>query len=140
MTQLSIGQAAHYTGLTEDTLRYYERLGLVEVKRSESGHRRYEAEDLKWLEFLVRLRGTGMSLERIQTYVTLWRQGDQTIAERKALLEAHAAEVEAQVAQSQASLNVIYFKLEHYQDLLAGRTQGDECPKIRPKRTVPKRS
>ena len=60
MTQLSIGQAAQATGLTEDTLRYYERLGLLlDVRRADSGHRRYNEDELAWIGFVQRLRGTG---------------------------------------------------------------------------------
>lgn len=141
MTQFSIGQAAQATGLTDDTLRYYERLGLMpEVSRANSGHRRYSEDDIRWLEFLLRLRGTGMSLEHIQTYVALWRQGDHTVSERKALLEAHAAGIETQMTELQVSLDVIHFKLEHYRDLEAGLAGGDDCPLTRPKRKVPKRS
>lgn len=138
MTQFSIGQAARATGLTEDTLRYYERLGLLlEVQRADSGHRRYSEDELSWIGFVQRLRGTGMSLGRIKQYVALWQQGEHTVPERKALLEAHADEVEAQLAILQASLEVINLKLEHYRDLEAGR--GGDCPIVRPERTVPKR-
>lgn len=140
MTQFSIGQAAQATGLTEDTLRYYERLGLLlDVQRADSGHRRYSEDELAWIGFVQRLRGTGMSLGRIQQYVELWRQGEHTVSERKALLEAHAAEVAAQVAKLQASLEIINLKLEHYRDLEAGRGDGSDCPIVRPERTVPKR-
>lgn len=141
MTQLSISQAAQTTGLTEDTLRYYERIGLLlNVERASSGHRRYSEDELMWIGFVQRLRGTGMSLERIQTYVELWRQGEHTAPERKALLEAHAAEVKAQIIKLQTSLDAIYFKLEHYRSF--GTEQGDDntCSTARPERTVPKRS
>lgn len=140
MDYLSIGQAAQATGLTEDTLRYYEQLGLLlDVRRADSGHRRYSKDELSWIGFVQRLRGTGMSLGRIHQYVELWRQGEHTVPERKALLEAHAAAVEAQVATLQASLETIHRKLEHYRDLEAVSGDGD-CPITRPERTVPKRS
>ena len=141
MTQLSIRQAAQTTGLTEDTLRYYERRGLLlNVERASSGHRRYSEDELMWIGFVQRLRGTGMSLERIQTYVELWRQGDHTAPERKALLEAHAAEVEAQITKLQTSLDAIYFKLKHYRNLGPGQGDDNTCSMARPERTVPERS
>lgn len=141
MAYLSIGQVSQATGLTEDTLRYYEQLGLLlDVRRANSGHRRYSENELSWIGFVQRLRGTGMSLGRIQRYVDLWRGGEHTVPDRKALLEAHAAEVEAQVARLQASLETVYLKLEHYRDLEAGRGDGNDCPLERPERTVPTRS
>ena len=141
MTQLSIRQAAQTTGLTEDTLRYYERIGLLlNVERASSGHRRYSEDELMWIGFVQRLRGTGMSLERIQTYIELWRQGEHTAPERKALLETHAAEVEAQIVRLQTSLAAIHFKLEHYRNLETEQSGETTCSTTRPERTVPERS
>ncbi|WP_406674937.1 MerR family transcriptional regulator [Nonomuraea sp. N2-4H] len=69
---LTITQVAARTGLSADTLRYYERAGLIErVARTPHGHRSDAASDLGWLEFLIRLRETGMSISRMQQYARL---------------------------------------------------------------------
>ena len=60
-TGLTIQQVAHRMGLSIDTLRYYERIGLLEpVRRAQNGHRRYTQQDLAWIDLLIRLRNTGM--------------------------------------------------------------------------------
>ena len=64
---LSIGEAAKASGLSEDKLRYYERIGLTPfVERASSGHRRYSPDDMQWLAFVTNMRKTGMSIETLQ--------------------------------------------------------------------------
>ncbi len=120
---LTIEQVAAQTGLSAHTLRYYERIGLLDaVARATSGHRRYAAKDLAWLEFLTRLRMTGMSIRHMQEFAELRRRGDATIAERRALLEAHQQAVQARIAELQHNLEAItgkiqdYFRMEEYHD------------------------
>ena len=115
---LSIQQTAQQTGLSVDTLRYYERIGLLAPTRDASSHhRRYPQMDLVWIAFLSKLRSTRMPLLEIRDYINLYRQGDDTVAQRKALLENHAQQVAQQVAQQikqlQSSLQVIQQKIDH---------------------------
>src|SRR5689334_15886809 len=75
----SIQQVAEQTGLSVDTLRYYERIGLIEpVRRAENGHRRYGQHDIAWLQLLIRLRETGMPLAQMSRFAQLRRQGAAT--------------------------------------------------------------
>lgn len=106
-------------GLSAHTLRYYERIGLMPfVTRSDSsGHRRYTERDLEVLEFLKRLRATGMSIQQMQRYVTLALQGDSTVGERRELLVTHEARVREQLAELQTTLGLIEGKLERYEQL-----------------------
>jgi len=113
---LSIGEAAKASGLTEDTLRYYERIGLTPfVERASSGHRRYSPEDLTWLTFVTNMRKTGMSIETLQRYAELVRRmddGEDTNAEKRALLLAHARTVREKIKELEACLEVVDHKLE----------------------------
>jgi DNA-binding transcriptional MerR regulator len=116
---LTVQAAAARVGLSAHTLRYYERIGLMPfVARSDSsGHRRYTERDLQVLEFLKRLRATGMSIQQMQHYVTLAIQGDSTVDERRELLIAHEARVREQLAELQTTLGLIEDKLERYEQL-----------------------
>ena len=127
---LTVQQAAVQTGLSEHTLRYYERIHLIpRVKRDNSSkHRRYTQEDLRRIEFLKRMRATGMPICEMQRYVRLYLQGDTTLAERLEMLEAHQQRVRAQIAELQTHLAVIEFKIENYKRLGAERHwAGEEC-------------
>ena len=71
-------------GLSADTLRYYEKIGLLKnVQRNSSGHRVYTAKDVKWLEFVIRLKETAMTLEETSEYARLREQGSSTVLERQ---------------------------------------------------------
>ena len=121
MTALSIAEAAEKTGLTAHTLRYYERDGLMlaAVDRSTSGHRRYSERDLTWIELITRLRSTGMPISDVRRYAALVRAGDGTEAERLALLKAHRAHVEAQLAEVTGHLRAIDHKIGIYEGRLS---------------------
>ena len=91
-TEFSIQQVAELTGLSIDTLRYYERIGLLEkVGRAPSGHRRYRQRDIDWIGLLINLRETGMPLSEMLHFAQLRRQGDATAPERLLLLELFSA-------------------------------------------------
>ena len=112
---LGINDAARHTGLSVDTLRYYERIGLLEpVGRLRGGHRRSHLDDLSRVGFLSCLRATGMSIGRLQIFTALSREGPGTVPQRLALLEAHKAEVRARIAELEASPTAIDHKIEHY--------------------------
>jgi len=115
---LSINEVAKRTGLTAYTLRYYERIGLIApVARAGGGQRRYAASDMDWLGFLLRLRATGMPIQRMQEFARLRSQGNATASERREMLEHHLAEVLAQVQALQQSAQVLQAKIEHYQQV-----------------------
>ncbi len=117
MTELSIAQAAAETGLTTHTLRYYERDGLMlsSVDRSSSGHRRYSAHDLTWIEMITRLRATGMPIRDVRRYAELVRDGAGNEALRLDLLKAHRERVEQQLAEVTSHLREIDHKIGVYE-------------------------
>jgi len=117
VTSLTIAEAAERTGLSADTLRYYERDGLMlaSVLRSASGHRRYSDSDLTWIQMITRLRATGMPIRDVRRYAALVRDGLGNEAERLDLLKAHRARVEAQLFEVTGHLRAIDHKIGVYE-------------------------
>jgi DNA-binding transcriptional MerR regulator len=99
MTTYGPAEAAERSGFSIDTLRYYEREGILPpVARNSGGRRRYSDDDLAMLDFLRCLRDTGMPIERLRRYGELARS-DRTMPERLALIEEHTKVVESRIAE-----------------------------------------
>ena len=119
---LSIAEAAEASGLSAYTLRYYEQIGLIAPIGRRSGARRYSDADMRWLDFLVRLRATGMSMRDMQRYAQLLRIGNASaasMAERQALLEDHAERLETGIRAQRETLAYIRKKIRLYEELRA---------------------
>lgn len=115
MPHYSPREVARKTGFSIDTLRYYEKIGLlVSVARSSGGRRVFSEDDVAWLGILRCLKDTGMPIERMQRYATLARGGDRTIAERLGLLEEHDRAIEERIAQLRAEQAHIREKIQWY--------------------------
>lgn len=112
--QYKIGEFAKLVGLSTYTLRYYEDQGLIMPQRDATGVRFYTIEDVKWVGFILHLKGTGMRITELKRYVQLRAQGDATIEARKALLEKTKAQAEAELAELQANLQVLTHKIDWY--------------------------
>jgi DNA-binding transcriptional MerR regulator len=116
--ELTTAEVAELTGLSAHTLRYYERIGLIDpVARVMGGQRRYGRADMAWIAFLQRLRSTGMSIRDMQRFARLRRQGDRTVPDRRALLELHRDELIARIDGLQRDLHALTDKIEHYKNL-----------------------
>jgi DNA-binding transcriptional MerR regulator len=130
----SIAQAAERSGLSIDTLRYYERIGLVEPPARDSGGRRdYSEEDLAWLAFLTKLRTTGMPIRMMREYAQLRHRGVGTTARRKQILVDHRASVLERVSELQSCLEVLNYKITNYERLEREAVDvlgGDALPEI----------
>lgn len=113
-SKLTIAEMADRTGVTAHTLRYYERIGLLQVARDASGHREYDAADYARIVFLTRLRMTGMPIRDLQRYVALVAEGDTTVPERLALLQAHREAIRAHLAELQFALDTVEYKITAY--------------------------
>ena len=111
---LPIAAVAEETGVTAHTLRYYERVGLLDVPRDEAGRRMYTAREVGQVVFITRLRQTAMPIRDIQAYFRLVRAGEGTEDQRLALLERHRDQVRARIAELQAALKVVEFKITTY--------------------------
>jgi len=112
--ELTIAQVAAVTGVSAHTLRYYERIGLVEVGRDPAGHRRYDRDALARVVFVARLRMSDMPIQVIRRYVALVKQGPTTEPERLALMQAHRAAIIQRTRELQAALAVIDYKITTY--------------------------
>jgi DNA-binding transcriptional MerR regulator len=117
---LTVGQVATLTGLSTHTLRWYERVGLLEgVARDGSGHRRYTQTDLRRLVLLMRLRATGMPVSEMLRYAELLRAGEPNELQRVQLLEAHRDRVVRHIADLHRDLDVINSKIAGYRRALS---------------------
>jgi DNA-binding transcriptional MerR regulator len=118
-TTLTIADAAKVSGLSAHALRYYERAGLLDpIDRDASGHRRYREADLERIRFLMKLRSTGMPIREVRRYAELMRQGEDTDAERLALLEAHREAVLIRLEETARNLDLIDWKINFYRERL----------------------
>ena len=114
----SIQQVASMTGLSTHTLRYYEKIGLIKnVQRDQTGYRQYTDFDLAWIQFLIRLRVTGMPMLKMKQFSDLRQKGDSTITARKELLEEHYKDVLGKIEELELNSERIEEKIAHYKKL-----------------------
>ena len=117
---MTIAQVSQKYGLTADTLRYYERIGLIPpVPRNKSGIRDYDEESCAWIELMKCMRAAGVQIEALIEYVALFRQGEQTADARKAILVEQRDQLVERMEDMQASLDRLNQKIENYEQLLA---------------------
>ncbi|GAB3658630.1 MerR family transcriptional regulator [Glycomyces tarimensis] len=117
-SRYTIGECARRSGFSMDTLRYYERVGLIDdVVRTQTGQRRFTDAHLEWLGTLKCLRDTGMPIERMCRFAELVRAGDHTIAERVRLLEDHKRAVDERIADFEAKRDYILGKIDYYRSV-----------------------
>ncbi|MEU4659540.1 MerR family transcriptional regulator [Streptomyces sp. NPDC023723] len=111
----TISEVVAHTGLTAHTLRWYERIGLMpDIDRSHTGQRRYRNRDLDWLDFVGKLRLTGMPVADMVRYAELVREGDSTYGDRRDLLETTRQDVLTRIAELQDALAVLDLKIGFY--------------------------
>ena len=97
---MNISQVSKQYGLSSDTLRYYEKEGLIPpVRRTESGLRDYSEQDCRWVEFIKCMRSAGLSIETLREYVRLFKQGNRTLTKRKNLLLKERENLLAHIAE-----------------------------------------
>ena len=116
---MKIAEVSKQYGLSADTLRYYERIGLWPgVTRNASGIRDYSEQDCARVQFVKCMRGAGVSIEALIEYMQLFEQGEHTAAARKTLLEEQRELVEKRIADMQAGLDRLNGKIENYEEML----------------------
>jgi DNA-binding transcriptional MerR regulator len=122
----TVGEASARSGFSVDTLRYYERLGLLEpVDRTAGRQRRYREGDIDWLGFVSCLRGTGMPVREMRAIAELVRDGEHTVPQRIELLEAHGERVRANIHQLTEQLEAIEHKVGYYRGTLAAQDRQE---------------
>ncbi|WP_026364560.1 MULTISPECIES: MerR family transcriptional regulator [Desulfovibrionaceae] len=116
MNMKSFSQA---TNLSAHTIRYYEKIGLLKnIERNSSEHRIFSKHDLVWMEFITRLKDTGMPLKQILIYAELRDQGEHTATQRMELLKEHAHALEERLAQEAQHLSKLKEKIAYYDDMI----------------------
>jgi DNA-binding transcriptional MerR regulator len=110
----TIAEVAERTCISAHTLRYYERIGLLDVGRVASGHRRFTEHDIQRVVFIGRLRATAMPIREVQRYFALVAGGPSTEDERLALLQAHRGAVRARLHELETALDAIEHKIARY--------------------------
>ena len=119
---MTIAEVSKKVNLSADTLRYYERIGLIpEVNRTESGIRNYTEKDLGHLEFVICFRNAGVSIETLIEYMRLYKQGDSTLEARKQLLISQREIMQKRLDEIQSTFERLNFKIDNYEKLLVER-------------------
>ncbi|WP_297714201.1 MerR family transcriptional regulator [Clostridium sp.] len=114
---MTITEVSKKYGLSADTLRYYERIGLIPpVNRNSSGNRDYTEGDCKWVKFIKCLRSAGLSIEILIEYVNLFQKGSDTISARKELLFEQRKQIAEKVNELQETLKFLDQKIDGYEE------------------------
>jgi len=114
---MKIAEVSEHTGISSDTLRYYERIGLIwPVNRNASGIRDYTDLDLRRVEFIKCMRSAGLPVEVLIEYVGLVQQGDDTIEARKEILIEQRNLLVARMKEMQKTLDILDHKIEVYEN------------------------
>lgn len=113
---MTISEVSKKFDITPDTLRYYERIGLIPpVPRNKSGLRDYDDESCRWIEFIKCMRSAGLTIEALSEYVSLFRQGDETIDERRKLLIRERNILAQKISDMQDTLKRLDYKISFYE-------------------------
>jgi DNA-binding transcriptional MerR regulator len=135
----TIQRASAETGLSTDTLRYYERIGILpSIGRSESGHRRFTDDDMGWIKLVQCLRATGMPLEDLHRYAELVQEGEHTAAERLEILLAHKSRIDAEMAELTLAMTLVDQKISGYTALVARDSLAPPEHRPGPRRVRPR--
>jgi len=118
----SIGEFSAITKLGVHTLRYYEREGLISPSRNSANRRRYLETDVLWVEFIKRLKDTGMPVREIKRYAKLRAEGDRTLGGRLAMLLQHRESINRKITDLQNHRDKLDEKIEFYRKAVASKT------------------
>lgn len=114
---MTISEVAKKYNLSADTIRYYERIGLIpRVNRSASGIRDFTENDCGWVESIKCMRGAGLPIEALIDYVALFQQGDMTVEARKSILVEQRDVLAERMKEMQNTLERLNQKIEHYEE------------------------
>lgn len=113
---MNIPQVSKKFDIPIDTLRYYEKVGLIpDVNRRDNGIRDYDEDDVKWVEFIKCMRSAGLPIKVLIEYVSLFRRGDHTREERRDILVEQRAELAERVKEMKKTLKILDYKIEIYE-------------------------
>lgn len=113
---MTIKEVSEKYNISQDTLRYYERIGMIPaINRTPGGIRNYKESDLGWVELAICMRSAGLPIEALIEYVKLYQQGDTTFAARLQLLQEQRESLEEQKAQLEKAINKLNYKISRYE-------------------------
>ena len=116
---MTIAEVSKQYNISADTLRYYERIGLIPpVNRNKNGIRDYTDEDCKWVDFIKCMRSAGLPIDVLIEYVTLFRQGNSTIEARKEILIEQRGILEEKINFMTATLERLNYKIDNYDTII----------------------
>lgn len=116
---MTIAEVAKKYDISADTLRYYERIGLLPaVRRNKSGIRDYSETDCGWVEFIKCMRGAGLPIEVLIEYISLYQMGDSTVEARKELLIEERNNLVERIEKMQKTLERLNYKIEKYDEVI----------------------
>lgn len=125
---MTIAEVSKRYDISADTLRYYERIGLIPpVPRTKSGIRDYDEESCGWVELMKCMRASGVQIDALVEYVALFQRGDETIDARKALLIQQRDLMMTRMAELQKSLDRLNHKIQHYEQGLMAKEAHLRC-------------
>lgn len=114
---MTIAEVSKKYDLSADTLRYYERIGLLPtVNKNSSGNRDYTEEDCRWVQFIKCMRSAGLSIEILIEYVSLFQKGNSTVGARKELLLEQRKQIAVKMEELQNTLNYLDKKIDGYEE------------------------
>ncbi|VBB04947.1 Hypothetical protein LUCI_0153 [Lucifera butyrica] len=126
---MTIAEVCEKYDLSQDTLRYYERIGLIpRVNRNKSGIRDYTEEDCRWVEFIKCMRSAGLPIEVLIEYVTLFQQGEETAQVRKELLIEQRKQLMIRMKDMQKTLERLNDKITRYEQAVVGAEKALKRP------------
>lgn len=121
---MKISEVSERCGISSDTLRYYERIGLIPPINRKSGIRDYSELDVRRVEFIKCMRRAGLPIEALIEYYGLVQQGDETIEARKEILKAHREQLVAKMEEMQKTLDLVEYKIQVYENALLKKEQA----------------
>jgi MerR family transcriptional regulator, aldehyde-responsive regulator len=126
---MTITEVSAKYDISQDTLRYYERIGLLpHVNRNKSGVRDYTEEDCKWVEFIKCMRGAGLPIEVLIEYVQLFQKGDETIEARKELFMEQRKQLVTRIEDMRKTLERLDYKIAVYEQTVVKKEKELQRP------------
>lgn len=122
---MTIAEASKKYDISADTLRYYERIGLIPpVPRTKSGIRDYDEASCGWIQLMKCMRKAGVQIEALIEYVALYQQGEETARARKAILEEQREQLRMRLEEMQESLHLLDKKIQHYEEIVCAAEEN----------------
>ena len=122
---MTIAEASKKYDSSADTLRYYERIGLIPpVPRTKSGIRDYDEASCGWIQLMKCMRKAGVQIEALIEYVALYQQGEETARARKAILEEQREQLRMRLEEMQESLHLLDKKIQHYEETVCAAEEN----------------